>query len=234
MMRHRRAKSGGFTLIELLVVVAIIGILAGVVVGQYGRSIVKAKEAVLRENLFVTRNAINQYFADKGKYPFDLHALVETRRMDSAQIFYNLLVPSAGESALPDYPAEDYRQLLSAARSHGVGSIGVRVLAGGALAGHTNRHPLGMPEVAPIGSPTTYGEDAERARRFAPLIEAGFAGDLPELAVRYVISNPELCTTEIGIATLAEVQRAAAAINAGPLPKEALEMVADIQAGFAV
>ncbi len=171
-------------------------------------------------------------FTAKGSTD-DLHALVETQRMDSAQIFYNLLVPSAGESALPDYPAEDYRQLLSAARSHGVGSIGVRVLAGGALAGHTNRHPLGMPEVAPIGSPTTYGEDAERARRFAPLIEAGFAGDLPELAVRYVISNPELCTTEIGIATLAEVQQAAAAINAGPLSKEALEMVADIQAGFA-
>ncbi len=67
----------GFTLIELLVVVAIIGILAGVVVGQYRRSIIKAKEAVLLENLFRTRNAINQYFADKGKYPYGLDALVE-------------------------------------------------------------------------------------------------------------------------------------------------------------
>ena len=38
-----------------------------------------AKEAVLRENLFRTRNSINQYFADKGKYPFDLEALVEDR-----------------------------------------------------------------------------------------------------------------------------------------------------------
>ena len=74
---HRTAK--GFTLIELLVVVAIIGILAGVVVGQYRRSIVKAKEAVLKENLFRTRNSINQYFADKGKYPFDLRALVDDR-----------------------------------------------------------------------------------------------------------------------------------------------------------
>lgn len=74
---HRQGRHRGFTLIELLVVVAIIGILAGVVVGQYRRSIIKAKEAVLKENLFRTRNSINQYFADKGKYPFDLQALVE-------------------------------------------------------------------------------------------------------------------------------------------------------------
>jgi prepilin-type N-terminal cleavage/methylation domain-containing protein len=74
-MRQAR-RPNGFTLIELLVVVAIIGILAGVVVGQYQRAILKSKEAVLRENLFRSRTAINQYFADKGKYPADLNALV--------------------------------------------------------------------------------------------------------------------------------------------------------------
>ncbi len=73
----RRRGAAGFTLIELLVVVAIVGILAGIVVGQYQRSIQKAKEAVLKENLFRTRSAINQYFADKGRYPSDLQALVE-------------------------------------------------------------------------------------------------------------------------------------------------------------
>jgi general secretion pathway protein G len=78
-MMFRRDRQKGFTLIELLVVVAIVGILAGVVVGQYKRSIVKAKEAVLKENLFRTRNAINQYFADKGRYPVDLEELVADR-----------------------------------------------------------------------------------------------------------------------------------------------------------
>jgi len=76
-MRLGRTRTDGFTLIELLVVVAIIGILAAVVVGQYTRSIRKAEEAVLKENLFRTRSSINQYFADKGKYPFDLNTLVE-------------------------------------------------------------------------------------------------------------------------------------------------------------
>jgi len=70
-------KQRGFTLIELLVVVAIIGILAAVAVGQYQRNIIKAKEAVLRENLFTIRTQINNYFADKGKYPADLQTLVD-------------------------------------------------------------------------------------------------------------------------------------------------------------
>jgi general secretion pathway protein G len=71
------ARERGFTLIELLVVVAIIGILAAVAVGQYQRNIVKAKEAVLRENLFTMRTQINNYFADKGRYPSDLRELVD-------------------------------------------------------------------------------------------------------------------------------------------------------------
>jgi len=71
--------SAGFTLIELLVVVAIIGILAAVAVGQYQRSIVKAKESVLKENLFRIRTAINLYFADKGHYPYDLPTLVDDK-----------------------------------------------------------------------------------------------------------------------------------------------------------
>ena len=72
-----KTRQQGFTLIEMLIVVALIGILATVAVGQYQRAIVRAKEATLKENLFVMRSAINQYFADKGEYPFDLQTLVD-------------------------------------------------------------------------------------------------------------------------------------------------------------
>jgi len=74
---HAGRRSRGFTLIELLVVIAIIGIVVTVASGQYQRSIQKAREAVLKEDLYIMRTAISQYFADKGKYPSDLRALVD-------------------------------------------------------------------------------------------------------------------------------------------------------------
>lgn len=76
-MNRTRTRERGFTLIEMLIVVALIGILATVAVGQYQRSIVRAKEAALKENLFVMRSQINNYFADKGEYPYDLQTLVD-------------------------------------------------------------------------------------------------------------------------------------------------------------
>ena len=73
--RHRR--DGGFTLIELLIVVAIIGILAGLAAVQLRQTPQRAKEAVLKEDLFVLRDVIDQHFADKGVYPESLQVLVD-------------------------------------------------------------------------------------------------------------------------------------------------------------
>lgn len=162
-----------------------------------------------------------------------LHKLLETDSFDSAQIFYNLLVPSAGEAVPAGYPAQDYRQLLKVAKQHGVGSIGVRILAGGALSGSETRHPLGLQNVSPIGASHDYATDVKRALCFKPVVAAGYAESLPELAVRYAISNPALSTTEIGNATLDELQQATAAVNKGPLSKEALSEIKKIQTGFA-
>lgn len=66
---QQRAASRGFTLLELIVVIFIIMILAGIAVGRYQQSIVHAHEAVLREDLYVLRNAIQQYAQDKEAYP---------------------------------------------------------------------------------------------------------------------------------------------------------------------
>jgi general secretion pathway protein G len=68
--------SQGFTLIELLIVIALITILASMGIVQYRNSVQSAKESVLRTDLFRMRDAIDQYYADKAKYPASLDALV--------------------------------------------------------------------------------------------------------------------------------------------------------------
>jgi len=80
-LTERNTKTGsalerGFTLIELLVVAAILVVLAGIGLAQYRNSVVRAREAVLKEDLFRMRDAIDQYYADKMQYPGTLDALV--------------------------------------------------------------------------------------------------------------------------------------------------------------
>jgi general secretion pathway protein G len=71
-----RRRPYGFTVIELLVVVSLIMILASMGMAQYRQSVIHAREAVLKTDLFDLRDAIDQYYADKGMYPTSLDALV--------------------------------------------------------------------------------------------------------------------------------------------------------------
>ena len=67
--RSDRWHSAGFTLLEMMIVVTIIGILATLAVPNYTSTVVKAREAALKQGLFVMRDVIDQYRADLGKYP---------------------------------------------------------------------------------------------------------------------------------------------------------------------
>lgn len=69
-------RSAGFTLIELMIVIAIIGILVTIAQPSLKRSLIRANEAVLQEDLFQLRDAIDQYYADQGKYPDSLEDLL--------------------------------------------------------------------------------------------------------------------------------------------------------------
>lgn len=76
---HRWLAAAGFTLIELLVVLAIVSTLALLVTPRYLDRADKAREAVLRENLRATRDVLDKFYGDAGRYPDNLQELVEKR-----------------------------------------------------------------------------------------------------------------------------------------------------------
>lgn len=84
--RSARAGGGGFTLIELMIVMSLIVILASIGLAVYTNSITRAKESVLKEDLFRMRDAIDQYYSDKGKYPTSLQDLVSQKYLRSIPV----------------------------------------------------------------------------------------------------------------------------------------------------
>jgi len=75
----RASQTSGFTLMEMMIVMVLIVILAGIGLTMYGNTVQRAKEATLKEDLFRMRDAIDQYYADKNKYPANLEALVSEK-----------------------------------------------------------------------------------------------------------------------------------------------------------
>jgi aryl-alcohol dehydrogenase-like predicted oxidoreductase len=161
-----------------------------------------------------------------------LHRLIGSGAFDAAQVPYNALNPSAGAALPARYPAQDYGALLDRAKDAGVGTIGIRVLAGGALSGHEERHPLGLAVVEPIGSGASYAADAARARRLAPMVSEGHAASLTEMGIRFAIAHLALSTTEIGLATFDQLDDAIRAVEKGPLPPAAMARLKDLQQTF--
>jgi len=162
-----------------------------------------------------------------------LHRTLASGAIDTAQTVFNLLNPSGAYEVPAGYPAQDYDRLLTLGQEQRVGTIGIRVLAGGALSGQVARHPTAIPTVAPIASGPDYATDAQRARALEPLVAQGHAGSVVEAALRFAITGPALSTVLIGCSDLGQLEFAAAAVNKGPLPPAALASLREIWAQFA-
>jgi aryl-alcohol dehydrogenase-like predicted oxidoreductase len=162
-----------------------------------------------------------------------LHQVIDARAFDSAQVIYNMLNPSAADALPANYPAQDYGRLFDHTRAAGVGVVGIRVLAGGALSGSSERHPIASPPPEPIGTAMSYDADVVRARGLMPLVKEGFALSLTEAATRFALSHPAMGTILVGLATPQQFEDALAAVEKGPLPPAALEQLRALRQAFA-
>ncbi len=158
--------------------------------------------------------------------------VLDSQLFQSAQVSYNMLNPSAAQPLPAGYPSQDYERMFDHTVAAGVGVVGIRVLAGGALTGTAERHPTASPPPEPIGSALSYGTDLQRAQRLMPLVTEGFAGSLAEAATRYAISHPAMGSILVGMATVEEFEASLSAVLKGPLSAEALARVASLSRGF--
>jgi len=161
-----------------------------------------------------------------------LHQIIDAELIDSAQVSYNMLNASAAIALPPNYPAQDYGRLFDHTQKAGVGVVGIRVLAAGALTGTAERHPTASAPPEPIGSAHSYGMDLERARRLMPLVTEGFASSLAEAAIRFAITHKAMGTILVGMATVEEFEGSLAAVLKGPLPQAALDRLNALTASF--
>jgi L-galactose dehydrogenase/L-glyceraldehyde 3-phosphate reductase len=148
------------------------------------------------------------------------------------QTCYNLLNPTAGRVAPADFPFQDYRQLIDRAAAQGKGVVAIRVLAGGALSGSAERHPVGAAQVGPISTSADYAADVERARRFSFLVEEGHAGSLAEAAVRFALGQEGISSVLVGISSIEQLEAAAQAQAKGPLPQALLGRLEEVWKGL--
>jgi aryl-alcohol dehydrogenase-like predicted oxidoreductase len=155
-----------------------------------------------------------------------LHRAIDAKLFDTVQVVYNALNPSAGGPMPKGAPGQDYGRMLDKAKAADMGTIVIRALAGGALSGTAERHPLAMQSVDPIGSAPDFAADVARARELEPLVRDSGSSSLTELAERFVIAHPAVSTMLVGYSTLDHLEAAIAAVNKGPLPETLLKRIA--------
>ena len=145
---------------------------------------------------------------------------------------YNLLNPSAGEPVSPQFPYQDYDSLIGKCNLSGVGTVAIRILAGGALTGSSARHPISAQEVAPISTGQSMNEDVNQSLNYSFLVDEGYVDSLSEAAIRFSVTNKKIDTALIGLSNLNHLEHAVKAVEKGPLEEEVLGKIATARKEF--
>jgi L-galactose dehydrogenase/L-glyceraldehyde 3-phosphate reductase len=141
---------------------------------------------------------------------------IDSGRFDSAQVYYNMLNPSAARSMPPAWTGQDFGGVIDACKRHGMAIMAIRVLAGGTLASDL-RHGR---EVVVADAADLDTEQRRAAAAFRAL--GALEGSRAQVAVRFALGNPDLSCAVVGLAELGHLEEAIAAQARGPLAGEAL------------
>ncbi|MDG1883177.1 MAG: aldo/keto reductase, partial [Alphaproteobacteria bacterium] len=149
--------------------------------------------------------------------------VVNTGCFDTAQIYYNLLNPTATFKEKGVWNDQDFSNLVSDCQTQNMGILGIRVFAAGLLATDI-RHGREIPVTHMID----IKEEERRVQRIYKVVGETF-GNRAQLAVRYGLSAESLHCTVLGLATLEHLQNAIQAVEMGPLPEDVLEKILELQ-----
>ena len=161
-----------------------------------------------------------------------LHRVIDSGELDTVQVCYNLINPSAGQQVPPAFDQQDFGRLIDRAEASNTGVIVIRVLAAGALSGEEARHPVAVPTVAPIGSGRDYAQDLDRAAKFGFLTDEGHVEGMVEAAIRFALSKNGVSTVLVGYSSIEHLEKAVAYADKGPLPEELLGRLPEVWSGF--
>ena len=149
--------------------------------------------------------------------------VVNTGCFDTAQIYYNLLNPTATFKEKGIWNDQDFSNLVSDCQTQNMGILGIRVFAAGLLATDI-RHGREIPVTHMID----IKEEERRVQRIYKVVGQTY-GNRAQLAVRYGLSAESLHCTVLGLATLEHLQNAIQAVEMGPLPEDVLEKILELQ-----
>ncbi len=142
--------------------------------------------------------------------------VIRSRRFDSAQVYYNLLNPSAGRDMPSAWTGHNLGGIIAACRSSGVAVMAIRIFAAGIIATdeRTGRESV-------LTADTSVAEDERKAKAVFDAIGAGH-GTRAQVALRFVLSNPDVSGAIIGSAELQHIDEALQAAAMGPLSAHVL------------
>ena len=142
--------------------------------------------------------------------------VIRSRRFDSAQVYYNLLNPSAGRSMPEAWTGQNLGGIIEACRSNNVAVMAIRIFAAGVIATdeRTGRESV-------LIADTSVAEDQRKTKAVFDAIGSG-QGTRAQVALRFVLSNPDVSCAVIGSAELQHIDEALQAAGMGPLPPDVL------------